>query len=92
MKNLVTPREFGLRMGMSAKRVNLILRDAGLQWRDEHGDWRLTDEGARYGREFRHYEGATCSHYVRWHESVVSRIERQRACLTARTVLAGDGS
>jgi prophage antirepressor-like protein len=46
---LFTPTELGARLGLSAREVNLRLATLGLQKRDATGNWRLTEDGKKYG-------------------------------------------
>lgn len=44
----ITPTELGKLSGVSAVKMNLLLKDQGFQYRDENGEWRPTEKGEKY--------------------------------------------
>ena len=67
----LNPTQIGSRLGgLSAKVVNKMLAEAGLQYRDGK-DWRLTDAGKAYGEEMPYTRNGHSGYQILWNESVL---------------------
>lgn len=66
----LNPTQIGERLGLSAKVVNKMLAEAGLQYRDGK-DWRLTNVGKAYGEEMPYTRNGHSGYQILWNESVI---------------------
>lgn len=67
----LNPTQIGERLGgLSAKVVNKMLAEAGLQYRDGK-DWRLTDAGKVYGEEMPYTRNGHSGYQILWNETVI---------------------
>lgn len=67
----LNPTQIGERLGgLSAKVVNKMLAEAGLQYRDGK-DWRLTDAGKAYGEEMPYTRNGHSGYQILWNETVI---------------------
>ena len=58
----------------SARRVNTLLNAEGLQYKDENGDWSLTEEGMLFGEKLPYTKNGHSGYQIRWSDSVIQRI------------------
>ncbi|WP_257205579.1 hypothetical protein [Bacillus cereus] len=54
---------------MNAKGVNQLLLEKGMQVKDK--EWRLTDEGKKYGEELPYKRNGHSGYQIRWNNNVV---------------------
>ncbi|WP_218923647.1 antA/AntB antirepressor family protein [Bacillus toyonensis] len=66
----LNPTQIGERMGMKARRVNQLLLERGLQAKIDK-EWRVTDEGKKYGEEMPYTRHGHSGYQIRWNESVL---------------------
>jgi len=71
----LNPTMIGERIGKSAKQVNLLLEKAGLQFKNERGEWNLTDAGRKFGYSKVFSRNGHDGIHVSWYESVIDRIK-----------------
>lgn len=62
--------QVGVKVSQSARKVNQMLIDKGLQVKDGKG-YRLTDKGKLYGEEFPYDTGKHSGYQIKWNEKVV---------------------
>lgn len=75
----LNPTQIGERLGgLSAKVVNKMLAEAGLQYL-EGKDWRLTDAGKAYGEEMPYTRNGHSGYQIRWNESIVEYLSGKAA-------------
>lgn len=67
----------GERIGLSAKKVNALLTDKGLQYKNEKKQWRLTDEGKKYGEEFPFKRNGHSDYQIRWSDTIIEFINEK---------------
>ena len=67
----------GRKIGKSAKEVNKMLSNCGLQLRNDRGDWEPTDKGARWGESMPYVNGATghSGYQTLWNPDVVDVLQ-----------------
>lgn len=63
----------GARLGIRAKDVNLLLKNAGLQMKIGK-EWRITNKGKNYGEEMPFERNGHSGYQIRWNESVVDAL------------------
>lgn len=61
----------GQRLGISVREANGMLLDAGFQYRDERGDWTLTDAGAEHAETLPYTRNGHAGYQILWRGSVV---------------------
>jgi len=61
----------GERIGLSSKAVNVMLAADGFQYKDEKNQWRLTEEGKKYGEEFPFERNGHYGYQIRWNDKVI---------------------
>ena len=75
----LNPTQIGERLGgLSAKVVNKLLAEAGLQYRDGK-DWRLTDMGKEFGEEMPYTRNGHSGYQIRWNEAIVDYLTGKAA-------------
>lgn len=57
----------------TAKRVNLMLAERGLQYKDSSG-WKLTDSGKHFGAMYPYERNGHTGYQLRWNQSVVTTL------------------
>ena len=62
--------QVGVKVSQSARKVNQMLIDNGLQVKDGKG-YRLTDKGKLYGEEFPYDTGKHSGYQIKWNEKVI---------------------
>ena len=86
-RQLLTPTEIGQQLGgLSARKVNSLLADAGLQIKLANGTWEPTKKGSPFAVMFdvgMRYEQDTPIRQLKWESSVVE-VLRNDVCLFAR--------
>lgn len=63
----------GAKLGVNAKRANLLLCNKGLQVNID-GQWRLTDAGKRYAEEMPYTNHGHSGYQIQWNESVIKEL------------------
>lgn len=63
--------ELGQKLGMLGRATNNHLEVLKWQWKDKNGDWRLTDEGRKYGEEMPYMRNGHSGYQIRWSEKAV---------------------
>lgn len=75
----LNPTQIGERLGgLSAKVVNKMLAEAGLQYL-EGKDWRLTDAGKAYGEEMPYTRNGHSGYQIRWNAAIVEYLSGKAA-------------
>lgn len=67
----------GEKIGLPAKKVNVLLADKGLQYKNEKKQWRLTDEGKKYGEEFPFKRNGHSDYQIRWSDMIIEFINEK---------------
>ena len=67
----LNPTAIGSKLGINAKDVNLLLKNAGLQMKIGK-EWRITNKGKNYGEEMPYERNGHSGYQIRWNDSVVS--------------------
>ena len=67
----LNPTAIGAKLGINAKDVNLLLKNAGLQMKIGKA-WRITNKGKCYGEEMPYERNGHSGYQIRWNDSVVS--------------------
>lgn len=57
--------------GIPPQTVNKTLERKAMQYKDENGDWRLTEAGRAYGEEMLYTRNGHSGYQVRWHEDIL---------------------
>lgn len=70
----LNPTQIGEQVCLSAKAVNVRLRDLGLQFRNERGDWELTEPGQRFGEAIPYMRNGHSGYQILWKPEVVDQI------------------
>lgn len=69
----LTPTDIGIRIGKTARQVNLWLYNNKLQVQDGiSGDWRLTDAGRMHAEEFPFTRNNHSGYQIKWRDSILS--------------------
>ncbi|MED1303189.1 hypothetical protein BK704_19345 [[Bacillus thuringiensis] serovar konkukian] len=66
----LNPTQIGKQIGLTSQVVNQLLLKRGLQAKIDK-EWRLTDEGKKYGEELPYTRNGHSGYQIRWNESVV---------------------
>ena len=66
----LNPTQIGERIGVKARRANQLLLEKGLQAKIDK-EWRVTDEGKKYGEEMPYTRNGHSGYQIRWNESVL---------------------
>ncbi|PGM94726.1 hypothetical protein CN958_10660 [Bacillus cereus] len=66
----LTPTKIGEQIGRKSRVVNTLLQERGLQAKIDN-EWRLTDEGKKYGEELPYTRNGHSGYQIRWNEAVV---------------------
>ena len=75
----LNPTQIGEKLGgLSARFVNKLLAEAGLQYKDGKS-WRLTDAGKAYGEEMPYTRNGHSGYQIRWNESVIDMLSGKAA-------------
>ena len=70
----LNPTAIGAQLGgISAREVNLMLQNIGLQQKVDK-EWRITDKGAQYGEEMPFERNGHSGYQIRWNESVIDTL------------------
>lgn len=72
---LLNATQLGKRLGISGQKVNRYLADAGLQQRDDQGNWILTPTGSLHAEAMPFERNGHTGYQVVWRESVILLIE-----------------
>lgn len=72
---LLNATQLGKRLGISGQKVNRCLADAGLQQRDDQGNWILTPTGSLHAEAMPFERNGHTGYQVVWRESVIPLIE-----------------
>lgn len=64
----------GKQIGESNQKVNQTLLQSGYQYKDDDGNWRLTDLGKQYGEELPFTRNGHSGYQIRWSEKIVSTL------------------
>jgi hypothetical protein len=73
------PSEIGLKIGLSARRVNELLAELGYQVKSKDG-WKLNGPGRFYGEEYPFSRNGHSGYQIRWKPEVVMKVkDRLRA-------------
>lgn len=63
--------QVGDSLGLTARKANTLLEQAGLQQRDENKAWKLTDLGTKHGEMKPFHRNGHSGYEIRWKSSVV---------------------
>lgn len=63
--------ELGAKIGKTARQINKLLVEKGLQVKDENGNYRLTDSGEQYGEMFPYKRNGHSDYQLRWNDDVI---------------------
>lgn len=75
----LNPTQIGEKLGgLSARFVNKLLAEAGLQYKDGKS-WRLTEAGKAYGEEMPYTRNGHSGYQIRWNESVIDMLSGKAA-------------
>lgn len=74
---LLNATQLGKLLGISAQKVNKRLTEAGLQYRDDKGNWLLTPEGTKHAEALPFERHGHAGYQVMWRSTVVGLIETQ---------------
>lgn len=72
---LLNATQLGKLLGISAQKINKRLTDAGLQYRDDKGNWILTSEGTKHAESMPFERHGHAGYQVMWRSTVASLIE-----------------
>lgn len=72
---LLNATQLGKRLGISGQKVNRYLADAGLQQRDDQGNWILTPTGSLHAEAMPFERNGHTGYQVVWRETVIPLIE-----------------
>ncbi|QQE90444.1 Rha family transcriptional regulator [Azotobacter chroococcum] len=72
---MLNATQLGKLLGISAQKVNKRLTDAGLQYRDDKGNWLLTPEGTKHAEALPFERHGHAGYQVMWRTTVVGLIE-----------------
>ena len=70
----LNPTQIGEQVCLSAKAINVRLRDLGLQFRNERGDWELTEPGQRFGEAIPYMRNGHSGYQILWKPEVIDQI------------------
>ncbi|MEH7148864.1 antA/AntB antirepressor family protein [Bacillus thuringiensis] len=70
----LNPTQIGERIGVKARRANQLLLEKGLQVKIDK-EWRVTDEGKKYGEEMPYTRNGHSGYQIKWNESVLAVVE-----------------
>ena len=73
----LTPTNLGELMDpvLSAKQVNLLLCEAGLQYKTKRKEWQLTEQGKRYGAAFPYNNNGHSGYQLKWQEGAIGLLD-----------------
>ena len=77
----LNPTAIGQRVGMSAREVNQVLVEMGLQYRNDSGKLRLTDAGSAFGSMTPFHKNGHSDLQIHWKEEVVDLVRGHTARL-----------
>jgi prophage antirepressor-like protein len=77
----LNPTSIGQRVGMSAREVNQVLIEMGLQYRNDSGKLRLTDAGSAFGSMTPFHKNGHSDLQIHWKEEVVDLVRGHTARL-----------
>lgn len=66
----LNPTQIGERIGVKARQANQLLLEKGLQAKVDK-EWRLTNEGKKYGEEMPYTRNRHSGYQIKWYESVI---------------------
>lgn len=72
----LNPTKIGERIGKSSRAVNTLLQERGLQMKIDK-EWRVTDEGKKYGEEMPYTRNGHSGYQIKWSESVIDVLEAE---------------
>lgn len=67
----LNPTKLGRALGLSAQKVNKALEAAGLQHKNQRGEWELTEAGAKYGEMVPYSNNGHAGYQPLWKPSVL---------------------
>lgn len=71
----LNPSQIGDQLGgLAAKAVNLRLRDMGLQFKNDRGEWELTEPGQTYAEAVPYSRNGHAGYQILWKPEVVDRL------------------
>lgn len=70
--------EIGKFFGVSARVMNVVLEEQGLQYKNEYGRWELTDFGKTYGLEVSYHTKNSYGANVRWYPEVIEYLKGEK--------------
>lgn len=76
--NYMNATEVGKFFGVSARVMNVVLEEQGLQYKNEYGRWELTDFGKTYGLEISYHTKNSYGANVRWYPEVVEYLKGEK--------------
>ena len=73
----LTPTNLGELMdpALSAKQVNLLLCEAGFQYKTKRKEWQLTEQGKKYGAPYPYCNNGHTGYQLRWQEDVIGLLD-----------------
>ncbi|WP_218925577.1 antA/AntB antirepressor family protein [Bacillus cereus] len=72
----LNPTKIGEQIGRKSRAVNTLLQERGLQAKIDK-EWRLTDEGKKYGEEMPYTRNGHSGYQIQWNENVVDVLKVQ---------------
>ena len=74
----LTPTELGKELGMDAKKTNALLARAGLQHKDEHGNWQPTEVGKPFCtvNPYKSQHSDHTGYRVLWYQRVIDALPK----------------
>jgi prophage antirepressor-like protein len=70
----LNPTQIGEQLGLSPKAVNIRLRDLGFQFKNERGDWELTEPGQQFGEAIPYMRNGHSGYQILWLPAVVEQL------------------
>lgn len=68
----LNPTQIGKKLGsIPPQTVNKMLTAKGMEYKDENGDWRLTEAGRVYGEEIPYTRNGHSGYQIRWSENIL---------------------
>lgn len=71
----LNPTQLGELIGLRAQAVNLRLRDLGLQFKNDRGEWELTEPGQVYGEAVPYSRHGHAGYQILWKPEVVALLK-----------------
>ncbi len=82
----LNPTQLGESLGLRAQRVNALLDQLGLQFKDEGKHWKLTEAGTAYGEMKPFHRHGHSGYEVRWKPAVIDVLRNHRDALEEKSL------